>query len=487
MSPDERPTGDGSPTGRRALLRLGGVLAASALAGCGGDDPSNTTTDGTDGPSTGPTTTDVPTDTATPGGATGRVATAERFVERLAAGEYEAATEPFAPSLAAQVDAATLETVWSDLQRQFGAFVSVEGATPTTTGGFAAVVVETRFSGGRRGLRVVFDEADRIAGFQVVAVDEDASWSPPDYVDPGAFEARAVDLDGPGSCALPGELAVPVDAGAGDAGGVPGVVVLGGSGPTDLDGSVGPNRPYRDLAYGLASEGVASLRFTKRTAVCPVDPATLTIDNEYTDDALAALERLRETTGVDPDRVAVVGHSLGALLAPRVAARADEVTGVAMLAPPGRPLHRLLLAQTRYLADLDGRVTEAERERIAAVETAVERIDALELDAGETVLGAGRPYWASLEEYDPYGTARSLSVPILLARGERDYQTTSADLDRWREALADESGVVVVETYAGLNHLFAPGEGPASPAEYETLGHVAPRVVADLAGWVEGL
>jgi hypothetical protein len=121
------------------------------------------------------------------------------------------------------------------------------------------------------------------------------------------------------------------------------------------------------------------------------------------------------------------------------------------------------------------------------VAAAVERVDALALDAGETVLGAGRPYWASLDEYDPYATARSLSVPILLARGERDYQTTSADLDRWREALADESGVVVVETYAGLNHLFAPGEGPASPAEYETLGHVAPRVVADLAGWVEGL
>jgi hypothetical protein len=451
-----------------------GLLAAGSFAGCNG-----TTDTPTASPAVTPTATPAETPSGTP---TGDIeASARTLVTRLAAGEYDAAAGQFSPET--PVDAATLERVWTSLGQQGGAFVGIEGTERTTVSSFEAVVVRARFSQGLQGLRIVFDDQGRVVGLNLVSVG-DAEWSPPDYVDPESIATTEVSVAGPDGCSLPGEVTVPASAAGGDGTGVPSFVLLGGSGPTDLDGSVGPNRPYRDIAYGVASAGRgSSLRFTKRTAVCELDPATLTIDDEYTTDAVAAVERLRAADGTDPERTVIAGHSLGAALAPRVATRLDGVAGLVLLAPPGRPLQDLIVEQTRYLAELDGTVTDAEQARIDEVAAAAARVDDLDIPAGETVLGGGRAYWESLQAYDAIETARDVDAPILLLHGERDYQVTAADIRAWREGLAGREGVTV-ETYESLNHLFVPGEGPASPEEYARAGNVAESVVTDLGEWL---
>jgi pimeloyl-ACP methyl ester carboxylesterase len=453
---------------RRRLLRIAASATALGLAGCSESDQSTPT----------PTETETGTPERTPTDAELRNA-ALGFVERLVAGEYEAAREVFAPSVAEQMSATTLEGIWVDLQRANGAYVGIEGTERATVQSFSAVVVTLQFAQAQQGLRLVFDDEGRVVGFQLVAP-ASAEWTPPSYVDQSAFETREASVRGPGSCALPGELTVPEDSGSAP----PSFVLLGGSGPTDLNGTIGPNQPYRDLAYGLGTAGNASLRYTKRTAVCEADPASLTIDDEYTDDAVAAVEMLRSRDGTDPDRTVVVGHSLGAKLAPRVAARLNGVTGIVMLAPPGRPLQELVLAQTRYLVNLDGSITAEEQARLDTVSAAADRVKRLNINDNELILGAGRAYWESLQAYDAFETARSLDIPILVLHGGRDYQVTATDIDAWREALVDEPDVRF-ETYPDLNHLFLPGEGPASPAEYQTAGHVDGQVIADLHAWLE--
>jgi dienelactone hydrolase len=251
-----------------------------------------------------------------------------------------------------------------------------------------------------------------------------------------------------------------------------------------MDGTLGPNKPYRDIAWGVASVGgAASLRYDKRTAACQVDPTSLTIDGEYTADAVAAVRTLRAADGADPNRTAIVGHSLGGGLAPRVAARLDGVAGVVLLAPPGRPLQEAIVAQTRYLAELDGEVTTAEQKRIDAASAAADRITALDIPDGETVLGGGRPYWRSLQQYDPIETARQLDVPVLVVFGGRDYQVTEVDEAAWRDGLSTKADATV-RTYESLNHLFMPGEGQSSPAEYATLDHVDGAVIRDIGEWL---
>jgi len=104
----------------------------------------------------------------------------------------------------------------------------------------------------------------------------------------------------------------------------PVAILVHGSGPGDRDESVGANRPLRDLAVGLASHGIAVLRYEKRTKVYPEDFLAVkapTVNDETIDDVDRAVDLLRSWTEVDAGRIIVVGHSLGATVAPRIAAR----------------------------------------------------------------------------------------------------------------------------------------------------------------------
>ena len=96
---------------------------------------------------------------------------------------------------------------------------------------------------------------------------------------------------------------------------------------------------------------------------------------------------------------------------------------------------------------------------------------------------APESYWRDLEGYEPARLAATLRVPMLVLHGERDYQVTSADLQGWRDALEHRTDVTI-KSYPTLNHLFMPGEGKATPAEYQRPGHVAEFVLDDIAAWI---
>jgi dienelactone hydrolase len=467
------------------MASAGAVL----LAGCGGNDTTTTTGTGTapptataTGTATG-TATDTATDTATPEQATDAElrATAVQFVRRLGNGEFEAAREPFDGAMRSQVGADDLADIWASFRGDQGPFAAVVDTELTTIGGFRTVIVTARFTTGRTRFSLLFDDGGRIAGIRPAP--NRASWTPPEYADEPAFTEAERSIDVDDDCALGATLTLPV----GEAGeSVPAVVIVHGSGPSDRDGTIGPNKPYKDLAWGLASRGVASLRYEKRTAACRID-GTLTIDEEVTDDALAAADVLRAETRISDGDVVVAGHSLGGTLAPRIATQGDGLAGIAMLAAAARPLPAALLDQYEYLADLDGTVTDAEQAQLDAVRAAVERIESGDVGQEEVVLGASGAYWNSLLSYDATATADALTRPAFLLQGERDYQVTVADdLSDWRAAFADNRDARF-ETYPALNHLFMPGEGQATPQEYFEPNHVAEAVVTDLASWVDGI
>ena len=99
----------------------------------------------------------------------------------------------------------------------------------------------------------------------------------------------------------------------------PVAILVHGSGPQDRDESFGPNRPFRDLAAGLATKGIAVLRYDKRTKRYPESFADLknpTVKEETVDDVSSAIEYLKYRPEIDGRRITVIGHSLGGMLAP---------------------------------------------------------------------------------------------------------------------------------------------------------------------------
>ena len=195
---------------------------------------------------------------------------------------------------------------------------------------------------------------------------------------------------------------------------------------------------------------------------------------------------MRETARIRADRVFVLGHSLGGMLAPRIAAADQSIAGLILMAAAVKPLEQSIVDQTRYLALLDGKISAEEQASLDAVTKLAADVRALKPSDPPIVsppFSAPASYWLDLRGYDPPAAASLLKQPMLALQGERDYQVTVDDFSAWRRALGSRANVQL-KSYPALNHLFIAGSGPSSPAEYQRPGHVDEAVVRDIAAWI---
>jgi hypothetical protein len=410
-------------------------------------------------------------------------ALAKDVAQELSARQYDKVEARFDATMATALPLEKLQSFWDFTLAQRGAFKAATGATSAEFQGYHVVTLACAFERAPLNLRLTFDKDSKIAGLFLVPVA--APWSAPDYANPGAFHERSVTV-GTGAWQLPGTLAEP------NAGGpFPAVVLVQGSGSHDEDETVGPNKPFKDLAWGLASRGIVVLRYEKRNhkyaEQSARDSANSTVKEEAIDDARAAAALLAQQPEVRKDRIYVLGHSLGGMLAPRIAEGDDQIAGIIIMAGSTRPLGQIVVEQIEYLSSLNGPADEGAKKQIEAAERFAHDYESPTLKPGETVSMMGVPLPASyvldLRSYDPAATAARLKIPILVIQGESDYQVTKKDFEGWEKALAGRSNVAM-KTYPGLCHLFTPAGSPPSPADYDKPGHVAKPTVDDIANWV---
>ncbi len=411
-------------------------------------------------------------------------ALAARLLDHLDAGRYAEAESMFNANMAKAVPADKLKAVWESLPAQAGKATGRGAAGVSAQGGATMVQVPLHFEKAELVAKFAIDAEGRIAGFAVQPAQ--ASMPAPAVAADAPYVERDVTV-GEGERALPGTLTLPKGDGQASAKPVPAVVLVHGSGPHDRDETVGPNKPFLDIARGLAAQGIAVLRYEKRTKARPQDFAgnDFGVDQETTHDAVLAVDALRRTDGVDPKRVFVLGHSQGGLMAPRIAAVSGHVAGLVLMAAPSRPLLDILIEQNRRLAVLDdGKTSDAEREAIEALVRQVRAArDPAADPSSKSVLGMPVGYWRSIEAVDPVAEAKRIGLPMLVLQGERDIQVVDADWQNWKAGFGD-SQKVAFKLYEKLNHLGMPGEGEGSLAEYQRPGHVDPQLIDDVAAWI---
>ena len=406
-------------------------------------------------------------------------ATASALLDHLDAGEYAQAEAMFGADMAAAVPVDKLKAVWESLPAQAGEAKGRGEPANESANGAQMVAIPLHYAKVELVAKVVVADDGKIVGFLIQpappppapAVAADASFHETDF---------SVDE---GERALPGTLAMP----NGD-GPFPAVVLVHGSGPQDRDETIGANKPFLDIARGLAAQGIAVLRYEKRTKARPQDFAggNFGVDDETTNDAVLAVAALRKTPGIDPNRVFVLGHSQGGMMAPRIAAKSGHVAGLVLLAAPSRSLLDIVIEQNRRLAVLDdGKTSDAER---AAIDNLVEQVrltrDPKTDPATKTVLGLPVGYWRSVDALDPVKDAETDALPMLVLQGARDIQVVDADWQGWKAAFHDDPKVTF-KLYEKLNHLGIAGEGEGSLAEYMQPGHVDAQLIDDVAAWVK--
>jgi len=414
------------------------------------------------------------------------VSAAEQFVERLAKSDFSAAVKEFDVTMTNAAPPDKLKQIWESLVADVGPLKTRLSTRTERLGEYDAVFVTCQFEKTKLDVKVVFNRSKQISGLFFVPTKSAVEYRRPPYAKPAAFQEREVQV-GTGEWALPGTLTMPV----GDRP-FPAVVLVHGSGPNDRDETIGPNKPFCDLAWGLASRGIAVLRYEKRTRQHGAKLAALkdsiTVKEETIDDALAAVSLLRHTGKVAPSKIFLLGHSLGGMLAPRIATLDAKITGFIVLAGITRPLEDVINGQVKYLVTLEGNVSESDKAKLREVELQVARVKNPGLSpatpSADLPLGIPAKYWLDLRGYRPAEIARSIKRPILILQGDRDYQVTSEDFQGWKHAQSSH-GNVQFKLYPKLNHLFIKGEGRSTPSEYEIPGHVAETVVEDVATWIK--
>jgi fermentation-respiration switch protein FrsA (DUF1100 family) len=408
---------------------------------------------------------------------------ARAFVTALAKDDFAAAAKDFDDAMNKAMPVDKLAPTWKGLVKQVGALKKQGKATAEKVQTFDVVWVACEFDKATLYTRVVFDAEGRVTGLSFRPLGPPGEYKAPGYVKRDAFRESAVRV-GEGEWALPGTLTVPVGEGP-----YPAVVLVHGSGPNDRDETLGPSRPFRDLAWGLATQGIAVLRYEKRTKEhgAKLKVKDISVKEEVLDDALAAVALLRRTRGIDAKRVLVLGHSLGAMAAPKIAESDPEIARLVLMAGPSRPMADVMIEQLDYILSLDP--SGGQKAAVAKVKAQAEKLKDPKLSpdtpASEMPFGQPAAYWLSVNDLRPVETALKVRQPLLILQGGRDYQVTMDDFDGWKKALSGRQGVTL-KSYPGLNHLFAEGQGKATPAEYQKEGHVAKEVIDDIAAWVKG-
>lgn len=415
---------------------------------------------------------------------------ARSFVDRFTAGEYAEAfgDHPFDTTMENAFPPEVMEQLAGQLQDQYGDVLEVGGLETSNVQGFFVVSVGVRHERQDLSYNVVFNDAGKIGGFnyrEIPSIDtlgqpEDATEKDPTSV---TFGSEAYPVEG--TRLLPeGE------------GPFPAAVLVQGSGASDRDETIGPNKPFRDIAEGLVGRGIAVLRYDKRTFAhvnAYLDPEVLealTIYGEVIDDARFAVDYLAERDEIDPQAIYVIGHSLGGNQAPRIAEDQEHVAGIVIMGGNVTPLQDLMVDQYTYLFGLDDDTSDAETEaqqaeQLRQIKRAVERINADDLTKdtpAQDLMGVSARYWMDLRRYDPIEKALGLDKPILVLQGGRDYQVPPTEFEKWKEGLGEEASY---RYYENLNHLFMAGEGTPTPDEYGIPGRVSEEVIDDIATWIQ--
>lgn len=266
----------------------------------------------------------------------------------------------------------------------------------------------------------------------------------------------------------------------------PAAVLISGSGSQDRDGT-GLGDIYRKIAERLSSAGVAVLRVDDRGAGASSMPTRPTSYRDLVADTRAAFEYVAARKEIDPKRVALVGHSEGALTALLITSEDTRVAAVAVLAGASRPIDSVLLEQTLYMTALEGTIDPADRAKMPGLSRRL-------LEMFEQAKASPRPaadapadnlsWFREHAAADPLATVRRVRVPLLVLNGERDENVLPHHaLELASAAVAAGNRNVRLRLFPNLSHLFAPSrlDKTVAPDKYTEVSEEFLRTLQEWA------
>ena len=336
---------------------------------------------------------------------------------------------------------------------------------------------------------------------------------PQEPTEPFPYRSEEVTFPNPvAKIALAGTLTLPQQGGR-----FPAVVLISGSGPQNRNEELLGHKPFLVIADYLTRQGIAVLRFDDRGVAQSEGEFSGATSADFATDVASAVAYLQTRAEVDPEKIGLVGHSEGGLIAPMVAARSREIAFIVMLAGPGISGGDILKRQTELISRADGMEEDqikTELELLQAFLDIASRDQSLEeirAELKEYLLQAvtehpelvpegmdqeafidsnlklATPWMTYFLKYDPVPALTRVKCPVLALNGEKDLQVPAkVNLDAISEALAKGGNKkATVMELPNLNHLFQECQ-TGSPSEYAAIEETfSPKALEVMAEWIK--
>ncbi len=401
----------------------------------------------------------------------------KELVLQMEAGDFNRTYQLLEASIKAQMTEPDLKAAWEGTIAGLGKYLELYEITENTVQDATVVIVILKYENNGFRITLTYNKDNKLAGLWLDYVTIDMKLETTDLYTEQAIKAGEGEYTLDGILTLPNNVTKP-----------PVVILVHGSGTHDWDETISANKPFRDIAHRLAEQGIATIRYRERLAKYPELASAITIQTDSLEDAALAIQYAVQCGQVDTEKIYVLGHSLGGMLAPKIAADHEEVAGILSLAGSPRRLEDIIIDQQELLTGISGEYTEDQIKDI--MELTREQAGQIRLLTEESTgdyFGMPASYWYSLNQIDIPKILETLDVPMFIAQGGADWQVyADKDFPAWKELLKNRDNVTF-HLYDNLNHLFMTSSSETvNMAEYEVPGTVDRQVIDDMAEWILG-
>lgn len=274
---------------------------------------------------------------------------------------------------------------------------------------------------------------------------------------------------------------------------VPAVVFVHGSGSSNMDEKVMKMTPFKDIAEGLAKKGIASLRYDKRSFVHGrkmIKAGSLTVKEEVIEDAVAAANLLKNDGRIDSEKVFIIGHSMGAMLAPRIDAEGGNFRGLILMAGTLAKLEEVLFRQLDEMKNGKSKimswVASAQDKKFRKSFENLYEISDEEAKKRKYAGGVDLYYFKEMGLHPAEKYLENIEKPVLVMQGSGDLQVSKKDFEGYKNLLGGKENVSF-KLYEGLNHCFVPAlydDISKATKEFSVERHIGENVISDIAGWI---
>ncbi len=418
---------------------------------------------------------------------------ATQFAKDLMAGEKSTELYAlFSDTVKAQLPETVFGSIWGQVTAQFGAFQSFGETTVQEANGMTAYLLPLNMEKDTLIMQLVVNGEGKVEGFNFTKPQATAKPASEEQVKlPEGIVEEEITV-GEGEWALPGTLTLPASGNS-----FPAVVLVQGSGAHDRDESVGGTKVFRDIAWHLAQNGIAVLRYDKRTYAHSTKftqdlVSSLSVEEEVIQDAILAGNLIKSDSRINGEKIFLLGHSLGAMMGPRIASQSDGLfAGMLLVAGTPLKLTDIIVAQNEAaLSKLSLDMQAAQRPALDAEMEKLEKLSAMKPEEAKATTLFGQPayYFYEMNQVDTAQKVLDLQIPTLIIQGGKDFQVTVENgLNAWKTALG-EPDYVTYKLYPELNHLMMVYTGDASyqgsVAEYDTPANLSEEAAKDMVEWI---